>query len=127
MKILEERHTETKKELAFFTKDTHELMYSFPLTDEKVIPLDTNGVPCSEENCTWWSNYLKVKEDENMVSEIEEDSFTIPAKALCDCGKEIFLENVFYGTCECPYCNRWYNMFGQRCLPPEEQMQLEDW
>ena len=42
-----------------------------------------------------------------------------PARAICKCGKEIFLENEFMGACSCPYCDRWYNMFGQELNPPE--------
>lgn len=127
MKILEKRHKETTKELAFFTKDAHEMQYCFPLTDGEVLPCKTDGSLCSEEDCTWWANYNKAKEDENLIAEVIENEYPIPAKALCDCGKEFYLEDKFYGSCNCPYCGRWYTLFGSPCLPPEKQIQLPDW
>lgn len=46
---------------------------------------------------------------------ITEDIWTYMenAKALCICGKEIELYDEYMGACECPYCGRWYNLFGQ--------------
>ena len=41
-----------------------------------------------------------------------------PAEGTCECGKEIRVEEDYLGACQCPYCGRWHNMFGQELLPP---------
>lgn len=46
--------------------------------------------------------------------------YTEPTHAICKCGKEIRLEDYYMGACECPYCGRWYNMFGQELRNPSE-------
>lgn len=38
----------------------------------------------------------------------------------CDCGYEFEFFNEYYGTCGCPECNRWYNLFGQSVKAPNE-------
>lgn len=40
------------------------------------------------------------------------------ARGTCDCGKEIELFNEFMGACQCEKCGQWYNLFGQKLLPP---------
>ena len=42
-----------------------------------------------------------------------------PAHGKCSCGREVFLWDQYMGACECE-CGRWYNLFGQELLPPEE-------
>lgn len=50
---------------------------------------------------------------------------------LCSCGNVIELWNEYYGTCECPYCGKWYNVFGQELKSPdlweEETEEVEPW
>ena len=106
--------------------------YSFPLLskDASIIPLkesetETNKYePCSEEECIWWKNYLSVKDDREHFKEPYVDKktwyWTEPAHAICNCSTEIILEDEFLGTCQCPVCGQWYNMFGQEVLDPEE-------
>lgn len=43
----------------------------------------------------------------------------IPAEGDCFCGTYIELYDEYRGTCCCPTCGRWYNLFGQELLPPE--------
>ena len=43
-----------------------------------------------------------------------------PAHGTCAGGEEIFLFDEYCGTCQCPHCGRWYNLFGQEMLPPAE-------
>lgn len=41
------------------------------------------------------------------------------AKVLCECGKEIFLQESYMGASQCSYCGQWYSLFGQELQPPE--------
>jgi hypothetical protein len=43
-----------------------------------------------------------------------------PAHGTCACGQEVILTDEYYGACQCHVCGRWYNLFGQELLPPEE-------
>lgn len=43
-----------------------------------------------------------------------------PTTGLCSCGERIELWDEYYGACSCPKCNKWYNLFGQELLPPEQ-------
>ena len=36
----------------------------------------------------------------------------------CKCGSEVFLSGNYYGATECE-CGRWYNIYGQELMPPE--------
>lgn len=36
----------------------------------------------------------------------------------CDCGCEFEFRNEYLRTCQCWECDRWYNEFAQRVLPP---------
>lgn len=133
LKIIRERHKETtkKEELNFYNKENNEIQWGFPMIDEKVVPCKYEGdklVPCKEEECSWWNNYLKVVADDSYYSKKETDvhSWIEPAVAKCDCGEEFQLVDEFYGSCSCPNCKRWYTLMGSPCLPPEEQVKCED-
>ena len=45
--------------------------------------------------------------------------FREPAHGTCSCGREVFLYGGYYGATACE-CGRWYNLFGQELLPPEQ-------
>jgi len=36
----------------------------------------------------------------------------------CECGKESELYSHHLGACQCPYCGRWHNLFGQELIDP---------
>ena len=40
------------------------------------------------------------------------------AHGTCDCGNEVELFNEYMGACQCEKCGQWYNLFGQKLLPP---------
>lgn len=42
-----------------------------------------------------------------------------PGRGICTCGAEVELNDRYHGACQCPGCGRWYNLYGQRLLPPE--------
>ena len=133
IKIISERHIEYRTifELQFDLKGWDKGDgYSFPLINgnTEVVPCkqDENTldyVPCSEEECPWWENYLKVK---NNIERYEEPyisklaySYIVPAKAICYCGNEIYLNGDRMGVCQCSKCGRRYNMFGQKLNDPD--------
>lgn len=145
LKIISERHREshTTYGLQFdLIGERKGNGYSFPLLskDADIIPLKesetkTNEyVPCSEEECTWWKSYLKIKNDREHYREPYVDKYTWswiePTHALCHCGTEILLQDDYMGACQCPGCNQWYNLFGQEILDPdkwEEDLDEEEW
>lgn len=47
-------------------------------------------------------------------------TFVEPARGTCDCGETVILENQYYGACQCTSCGRWYNLFGESILPPDQ-------
>ncbi len=56
------------------------------------------------------------------------------ARGICSCGEDLELWDQYYGTCQCPNCGRWYNLFGQELLPPDcweedpsEEEYCEEW
>lgn len=122
-KIIKKREykTHTEFELCFYRKDNNEVCWGFPLINGQVIPCKQGEKPntyepCSEEECTWWKNYLSAKADETLYSEVEKRQWGWheAAIAICECGKEITLD---YDAQECPYCERLHNLFGQELLP----------
>ena len=40
------------------------------------------------------------------------------AYGTCDCGNKVELFNEYMGACQCDQCGQWYNLFGQKLLPP---------
>lgn len=46
--------------------------------------------------------------------------YTEPAHGICSCGAEVELYDQYCGACSCENCGRWYNLFGQELLPPDQ-------
>ena len=42
------------------------------------------------------------------------------AHGTCLCGHEVYLHNQYMGACQCEVCGRWYNLFGESLLPPDQ-------
>lgn len=122
-RIIKERERIQKSyyEMCFY-KDG-EICFAFPMDEngEKVEP--------TTPECYWWENYQKCLERDDLVGRREKRVYTDvePAVLECDCGNHVSLVDEFYGSCECPRCHQWYNLFGQKVLSPEKQMQCEDW
>ena len=123
--IIRERRrvTHTKHEVCFYEMATDEVRWAFPLLYGKgamVVPCREKGPneyeACSEDECPWWKNYLRAKEDDSLYKREEEFSWTgtEPAVAICECGKEIALN---YDAEECEHCGRLHNLFGQELRP----------
>ena len=50
-----------------------------------------------------------------------------PASGLCSCGERVTLHGSYMGADQCPGCGRWYNVYGQELLPPEQWEDQEDY
>ena len=51
-------------------------------------------------------------------------SWREPDRGTCVCGRTVYLENEYMGACQCE-CGRWYNLFGQSILPPDQWGETE--
>lgn len=47
-------------------------------------------------------------------------SYTEDAIGQCDCGEKFEIWSQYMGACQCPKCGKWYNLFGQELLPPDQ-------
>lgn len=90
--------------------------FSFPC-DEHGKPIDLT--PAAQANL---SRCLEHPEHFARFNQViaQKQYFTEPARGTCACGKEIELFDQYLGACECPHCGRWYNLFGQNLLPPNQ-------
>lgn len=46
--------------------------------------------------------------------------FRVPAHGRCSCGNEVYLQDEYYGACQCEKCGKWYSLSGQELLPPDQ-------
>lgn len=102
--------------LEFTYKDDERAGFSFPCNSlGEVLP---NMNPCAHENYIWCLDHPE------KFSTFKE--FTVNVRHVrnrhgtCSCGTEVELYDQYYGACECPKCGRWYNLFGQELLPPDQ-------
>lgn len=100
--------------------------------------LDNNGgftFPCDEngnvgeltqaavKNLEWCRSHPE-KFTEFGVIRSRRYSWREPDRGTCACGRTVYLENQYMGACECE-CGRWYNLFGQELLPPDQWQETE--
>lgn len=89
--------------------------YSFPCDQNGVIDMEAMGSEARE-------NYKKcLSHPEHFVKYGEvvrkKNSYMEPAKGVCRCGTEVHLEG---DASQCPCCGRWYNVYGQELLSPDQ-------
>ena len=77
-----EKKTRTEYRLEFYDKATDEVCWGFPLLNGKgtePVPCTytSEHEPCTEEECTWWDNYIKAKEDDSLYSEEEKIEYAL--------------------------------------------------
>ena len=91
--------------------------YWFPCNQGGVFPEPLN--PCAQENYDYCMEnpQLFVRHGEVVK---EERLFTVPACGRCSCGNTVELVNQYCGAAQCDNCGRWYNLFGENILPPDE-------
>ena len=114
----------------YITDISYALEYMFDANSGFSFPCDENGKlippikgqpinPAALENLEWCRQHPEkfVRAGEVVVRRRE---WKEPDRGTCICGETVTLENQYYGACQCPKCGRWYNLFGQSLLPPEQ-------
>lgn len=84
-------------------------------------PCDASGNLLNEEQretVAWLLERPQMFSRFNEVVRFER-KYREPARGTCICGRELTLYDEYYGACSCE-CGRWYNLFGQELLPPEQ-------
>lgn len=109
-----ERKTIIRFELVF--DDGHNNGFGFPC-DERGNPMNLQDA--GKKNLEWCKAHPEKFVRANEVVTIRQ-SYTEPAHGTCICGATVILENQYYGACQCPECGRWYNLFGESLLPPDQ-------
>ena len=112
--VRSEYRTEVEYELAF--DDGANNGFGFPcdehgnVSPDMPIPAQNNLAYCLEhpEKFERWNEVVKY-----------ERRVRIPAHGKCSCGREVHLYDAYLGACSCE-CGKWYNLFGQELLPPEQ-------
>lgn len=109
-----EHKTEIFYELVF--DDGHHNGFGFPC--------DANGNTSIEyqeakDNLNWCKQHPEKFKRFNEVVRYERE-YVEPVSGDCSCGERIILTDQYYGACQCPQCGKWYNLFGQELLPPDQ-------
>lgn len=102
--------------------------YSLDFTDEYgggfSFPCDTNGELLPSLTQYARENYARclAHKDDFVVNGFVAHKRRVKenASGTCICGNRVELWNEYNGACECEQCGRWYNLFGQELLPPEQ-------
>ena len=100
--------------ICFYYKDDPGCGFSFACDkDGKPAPFANKAASDNYEWCLanpeLFGTFNEVQKNRRRVKE--------PAHGRCTCGREVYLYDQYYGSCECE-CGRWYNLFGQELYPP---------
>lgn len=127
IEIISPRHRETEIDYVYFyprVGSNGDGGFAFPCDKDGNIDFD-NMRPEMIDSYEWCESHPE-KFDEPYVRQ-DKHSYMQNAIAKCECGKKIELYDEYMGACECPYCHRWYNMFGQELKNPNTWKNGEDW
>lgn len=109
-----EWRTHVEYELVY--DDGHNNGYGFPCNESgSVIDIPPEAIA----NLTWCMEHPDkfVRAGEIVTYR---NRYREPAHGTCICGEEVSLSDQYYGACQCPNCGRWYNLFGQNLVPPDQ-------
>ena len=114
--IIRPAHTEhiSKERLKYRYRTDPEAGFAFDWEDGAV----TFKHSAAKVNYEWCKQHPEEVKCLGVV--IEEWFCKTPAIARCECGKEINLEDRYYGCSQCPHCGRWHAIGGYEVNPPEE-------
>lgn len=117
IKNFKQSHIEinTIHRIEFLREDTSG--FSFPC-DENGNILTDQMLPVAIDNYNYCIAHPEDFTEYN-VFRTYKHSFREPAEGDCKCGEHIQLYDQYMGACQCPKCERWYNLFGQELLQPE--------
>lgn len=92
--------------------------FSFPCDEHgNVFPFEFD---CARKNYEWCMAHPEEFDAEWNEFRTWKNTYREPAHGTCVCGEEVYLIDEYQGACECPNCGRWYNLFGQELLPPDQ-------
>ena len=106
--------THVEHELVF--DDGHNNGYGFPCNESGSV-LDIP--PEADANLAWCMEHPEKFVRAGQVVTYR-NRYREPAHGTCSCGNEVELYDQYYGACQCWKCGKWYNLFGQELLPPEQ-------
>lgn len=106
--------TAIKYELCF--DDGHNNGFGFPCDAQGNVPDDLNQN--AKDNLAFCLAHPENFKRFNKVVKYEW-KYCEPARGTCTCGREVELWDEYYGACSCD-CGKWYNLFGQELLPPDQ-------
>ena len=102
--------------------DGHGNGYGFPCDADGAVRLR----PEAEQNYSWCRQHPEAFVRAGEVVTIRQ-RYREPDRGTCACGETVELTNEYHGACQCPGCGRWYNLFGESLLPPDQWgMKYED-
>ena len=110
----------------YYTIKEYELVFDDGYNNGYGFPCDVNGklLQSEEENPCAHVNMRRCLEHPekfvrfNKIIATERRAYD-NAHGTCICGNEVELWDSYLGACQCETCGRWYNLFGQELLPPE--------
>lgn len=116
LKIIKGREPHTVKEFAIVYDDEHGTGFIFHCDERGNMKEMSKEAQANLEYCE------AHPEEFARAGEMIDCSYTYiePAHGKCSCGEEIILECDYDGACQCPKCGRWYNLYGQELLPPDQ-------
>ena len=121
-----EWETETWYELCFYYDEDKSSGFVFPCRmDGTLIEEDM-----TEDGMRNYEFCMKNPENFAVPNEFERHTrrWRNPDRGQCKCGAEVVLHDQYRGACGCPECGRWYNLYGQELLPPDQwEDDGEDW
>lgn len=96
--------------------DGHHNGYGFPCDQDGKVTFDNDS---AKENYEWCLTHKDQFVRAGVVIK-EENEYREDNSGVCHCGNRIDLYNEYMGSCECPHCGQWWNLFGQALLPPSQ-------
>lgn len=112
-----------------YTPEDYETIINYEITFDDgrnngyAFPCDENGnlvgglSDAAISNYQWCLNHPEEFERFNKIIRFER-RVRNNARGICDCGNEVELYNEYMGACQCEKCGQWYNLFGQKLMPP---------
>lgn len=114
LKIIKEREL---KEETYYTYDFNRNNgsgFTFPCNENGEVKLNK----CNKESYEFCLKHRKDFAWEGVIK--HKISYWEPAVGQCSCGEKLLIEAQYMGAFQCPKCKQWYNLFGQKLLPPNE-------
>lgn len=120
IKVYKPAFTEIITEYSLVFDDGHHNGFSFPCDENGKLPENMKyEKPAAFDN---YIDCLKHPERFLRFNKVvkEERSVRNCASGVCSCGERVYLYDQHCGACQCPNCGKWYNLFGQELISPEE-------